>query len=35
MPQPATDSLNTRPRHTLGWQTPAQSLDQLLVATTG
>jgi transposase, IS30 family len=27
-------SLNTRPRQTLGWKTPAEALDQLLVATT-
>jgi IS30 family transposase len=27
-------SLNTRPRQTLGWMTPSQKLDELLVATT-
>jgi IS30 family transposase len=28
------DLLNTRPRHTLGWQTPTQALDAALCATT-
>jgi transposase, IS30 family len=27
--------LNSRPRQTLSWQTPAQRLEQVLVATTG
>jgi len=27
--------LNTRPRETLGWQTPAQALDRALLATAG
>ncbi|TDD61942.1 IS30 family transposase, partial [Actinomadura darangshiensis] len=26
--------LNQRPRHTLGWKTPAQALNEFLVATT-
>ena len=33
--QAAADSLNSRPRKTLGWKTPTEALTELLVATTG
>ncbi len=32
--QAIADSLNGRPRHTLGWKTPSEALTDLLVATT-
>ncbi len=32
--QAVADSLNTRPRKTLGWMTPSEKLNQVLVATT-
>lgn len=31
----AADSLNGRPRQTLGWMTPSETLTQILVAMTG
>ncbi len=32
--QAVADSLNTRPRKTLGWMTPSEKLNQVIVATT-